>query len=96
MAHLAVSDQIIGQERHMTSVKLADAKAHLSALVADVEAGATVEITRHGRPVARLVAAGQAKRPVDLAALQALTLSMPTQSQGAETFVRSMRDGDRY
>ena len=35
---------------------VANTKTHLSALIADVEAGARVVITRRGRPVARLVA----------------------------------------
>jgi len=32
-----------------------EAKTHLSALLARVEAGETITITKHGRPVARLV-----------------------------------------
>jgi prevent-host-death family protein len=36
-------------------VGLFDAKTHLSELIARVEAGETITITRHGRPVARLV-----------------------------------------
>ena len=40
-----------------------EAKTHLSALLAEVEGGAEVLITRHGRPVARLVGlAGTAPR----------------------------------
>ena len=39
------------------SITLADAKAHLSALVAEAEEGAEITITRHGRPVARLLGA---------------------------------------
>ncbi len=37
------------------TTSLADAKAHLSALVSQVEKGAEITITRHGKPVARLV-----------------------------------------
>ena len=38
------------------AVTLADAKAHLSALVTEAEEeGASFVITRHGRPVARIV-----------------------------------------
>ena len=37
------------------SVGIFEAKTHLSELVARAEAGETVTITRHGRPVARLV-----------------------------------------
>lgn len=40
----------------MKTATVADAKAHLSALLADVEAGrGGVVITRRGKPVARLV-----------------------------------------
>ncbi|QFY88184.1 type II toxin-antitoxin system prevent-host-death family antitoxin [Magnetovirga frankeli] len=39
----------------MRHVQIAEAKATLSALLARVEAGETVAITRHGRVVARLV-----------------------------------------
>jgi prevent-host-death family protein len=41
-------------------VTLADAKAHLSALVTEAEAGAEITITRHGRPIARIVGAPRA------------------------------------
>ena len=40
-----------------------EAKTHLSRLIADVEAGAEVEITRRGVVVARLVAPRSAPRP---------------------------------
>lgn len=38
-----------------TSVGLFEAKTHLSDLVARAEAGEVITITKHGRPVARLV-----------------------------------------
>ena len=41
-------------EKHVT---LAKAKAHLSALVSDAEDGAAFTMTRHGKPVARIVGA---------------------------------------
>ena len=47
----------------MEAFKLADAKAHLSELVSRAEAGETLEITRRGRPVARLVPV-ECPRPV--------------------------------
>ena len=50
-------------------IKLADAKAHLSALVDRAEAGESIVITRHGKPAARLVPIEAAKKPVDVAAL---------------------------
>jgi prevent-host-death family protein len=39
------------------TITLAEAKAHLSALVTAAEEGAEITITRHGRPVARIVGA---------------------------------------
>jgi prevent-host-death family protein len=39
------------------TVTLAEAKAHISALVAEVEAGGEITITKHGKAVARLVSA---------------------------------------
>ena len=38
-------------------ISVYEAKTHLSRLIADVEAGVEVTITRHGKPVARLVPA---------------------------------------
>ena len=40
----------------MKSIGMFEAKTHLSALVAEVERGGEVVLTRAGRPVARLVA----------------------------------------
>ena len=57
----------------MDDVSLADAKAHLSELIDRVEAGETINITRRGRPFARLTAVATLKRPVSAAMLQALT-----------------------
>ncbi|MGU3492704.1 type II toxin-antitoxin system Phd/YefM family antitoxin [Xanthobacteraceae bacterium A53D] len=80
----------------MNAINLADAKAHLSELVDQVEAGASIEITRHGKPVARLTAVDGVRKPVDLAALRALTLSQQPVQDNAAGLVRAMRDGDRY
>ncbi len=38
-------------------IAIAEAKAHLAALIRRAEAGEEIELTRHGRPVARIVAA---------------------------------------
>ena len=39
----------------MRQVQIAEAKAHLSALVEQVEAGEEIVIARRGKPVARLI-----------------------------------------
>ena len=41
----------------MKTVASTDAKAHLAQLLSDVERGETITITRHGKPIARLVPA---------------------------------------
>jgi prevent-host-death family protein len=90
-----LDDQPDGQEAGVDTITLADAKAHLSALVDRVQAGNSVDITRRGKPVARLVAAAGSRKPVDAALLGALTATMPPQAEGAAELVRAMRDGDR-
>jgi prevent-host-death family protein len=92
----ALYDHLHGQEHDMDAINLADAKAHLSELVDRVEAGDTIDITRRGKPVARLTAAVRPRQRIDAALLQALTATMPLQAEGADDLVRSMRDGDRY
>ncbi len=80
----------------MNAISLADAKTHLSGLVDRVEAGDSIEITRRGKPVARLTAVAHPRKPIDAALLQSLTTAMSPQPQSAADLVRSMRDGDRY
>lgn len=80
----------------MSDVTLADAKAHLSELVERATRGETVRITRRGKPVARIVAVDRAPKPIDLAALMALTEAMPKQVESTETWIRAMRDDSRY
>ncbi|THV15736.1 type II toxin-antitoxin system Phd/YefM family antitoxin [Rhizobium rhizophilum] len=77
----------------MTRVNIATAKAHLSELVVKAEQGETIEIERHGRPVARLVPAEQSREPIDFDWLDGLIQTMPpTDADGT----RRLRDEDRY
>ena len=48
----------------MKQVGVYDAKTHLPKLIDDVEKGETVVITRHGRPVARLVPVRRGQKSV--------------------------------
>ena len=80
----------------MDAISLADAKAHLSELIDRVEAGDSIDITRRGKPVARLTAVAKPRERVDATLLRALTATMPPQVGSAADMVRSMRDGDRY
>jgi prevent-host-death family protein len=78
------------------AINLADAKARLSELVDRVEAGDSIDITRRGKPVARLTAVAKPRKRVDETLLRALTATMPPQAGSAADVVRSMRDDDRY
>jgi prevent-host-death family protein len=80
----------------MKQVNLAHAKAHLSELVERAAAGEPICITRRGKPVAQLSAVERPRKPVDVAALRALTDRMPMQQESAGDFVRRIRDEDRY
>jgi prevent-host-death family protein len=53
----------------MDTVSLADAKAHLSELVARVERGEDVCITRRGKPVVKLTRVEKPKKPIDFEAI---------------------------
>ena len=67
----------------MDTVSLADAKAHLSELVARAERGEEVCITKRGKPVVKLIRVDQPKEPIDFEALRRLRESMPKQEAGA-------------
>jgi prevent-host-death family protein len=61
----------------MDAINLADPNAPLSELVDRVEAGDSIDITRRGKPVARLMAVTSPRKPVDAALLRSLTETMP-------------------
>jgi len=80
----------------MITVSLANAKAHLSELVERAAAGEAVCITRRGKAVAQITAIDSPRKSIDIAALQAMTDTMPVQTETARDFIRRMRDEDRY
>jgi prevent-host-death family protein len=80
----------------MKAITLADAKARLSELVDRVEAGDSIDITRGGKPVARLVGPATPHKRINTALLEALTATLPRQRETAADLVRSTRDRDRY
>jgi prevent-host-death family protein len=83
---------ILTPELAMDSYSIADAKARLSELVDKVEAGETIEITRRGKIVARVVPAERTPGKIDIEALRRLRESLPWQEQSAAELVRDMRD----
>jgi prevent-host-death family protein len=80
----------------MSDVNLAEAKAHLSELVARAEAGEAIQISRRGKPAVELRAVSRSRKAVDIAMLRSVTASLPRSSQSSEDLVRTLRDEDRY
>ena len=80
----------------MEDVPLAEAKARLSELVERAARGETVGITRRGKPIARIAGAERQLKPINLEALRALTARMPMQPEPARSWLRSVRDDERY
>lgn len=81
----------------MDSYNVADAKAHLSALIERAAAGEEIEIRKRGEPVAKLVPIAAPRKPVDVEALRALTRRMkPYEDPDGLSFVERMRREDRY
>ena len=79
----------------MDSIGSYEAKTHLPALLRRVEAGERITITRHGRPVARLVPARDAaSRPVS-EAVQALRSFARGRRLGPDLTVRELIDHGR-
>jgi prevent-host-death family protein len=82
----------------MRSFSVAQAKAHLSALLDAVESGEEVEITRRGVPVARLTRAAKApEASFDLDGFLAATTAQPLHGgSDAAALLKDLRDGARY
>ncbi|MGE7368130.1 type II toxin-antitoxin system Phd/YefM family antitoxin [Neorhizobium sp. NPDC001467] len=86
----------------MAAVSVAEAQEKLGELIDRVARGERVEILRDGEPVATLSApvrphdSGRKKEPIDFERLRILRNGMPPQSEDAGTFMRRMRDDERY
>ena len=80
----------------MNAINLAEAKARFSELVERAAAGETIEITKRGKPIARIIAATPERRPIKAAELRAITEKMTMQKEPAGDFMRWLRDTDRY
>jgi len=74
----------------MSTVTVADAKAHLSELLDRVEAGEEVVITRRGKAIARLSSVVPAREP--LVSLADLRSSLPRVTKRSADVVRELRD----
>ena len=76
----------------MSACTVAEAKAHLSDLLARVEKGEELVITRRGRPVARLAPLRPQRRAPDWQAIRAWRESQPAGGTSAAELVREVRD----
>jgi prevent-host-death family protein len=79
----------------MNKVSVVEAKARFSEILAQVESGAEVQITRRGKPVARLSAVEQAKKPLDLSGIDAFRAALAPSKRRSVELIRRMRD-ERY
>lgn len=89
----------------MAAVELADAQECLGELIDRVASGETIEIVRNGQLVAQLAPPkseaafekkGRPKQPIDFDRLGKLWALMPEQTEDADTFMRRLRDDERY
>jgi len=74
----------------MSTVTLADAKAHLSHLLDQVEAGQEVIITRRGQPVARIAPLERPKQA--LKPLADFRKRMPSWRKSSAELLQEMRE----
>jgi prevent-host-death family protein len=78
----------------MHAMSLAQAKAHLSELLNTVESGGEVVITRHGRPVARVLPAFPIKKALPLQRLAKLRQQVPARQGSSAELLRELRDAE--
>ena len=79
----------------MREMPLAEAKAHLSAVIDEVESGHEIVITRRGHPVARIVPERRARR-VRGPWIDELRNFVATQPLASGSSVVAMRESDPY
>lgn len=82
----------------MREVQASEAKTHLPQLLDEVERGETVVITRHGRPIARLVPEAERRQAeIDEAVEGILALRKKLKSKiTVEEILSSIREGRKY
>jgi antitoxin (DNA-binding transcriptional repressor) of toxin-antitoxin stability system len=76
----------------MQTVSVAEAKARLSEILARVEGGGEVVMTRRGHPVARLSALKGPKTPIDFGTLDSLRARQAVPGTSSVELIRRMRD----
>ena len=78
-------------------VQASEAKTHLSQLLDEVERGETIIITRHGRPIARIVPeASQRQQEIDQAMADIEELRKHTGRVSIEEILAWRHEGHKY
>ena len=78
-------------------VQASEAKTHLPQLLDEVERGETIIITRHGRPIARIVSeASQRQREIDEAIDDIEELRKHTGKVSVEEILAWRHEGHKY
>jgi prevent-host-death family protein len=79
----------------MREVQASEAKTHLPQLLDDVEHGETIVITRHGKPIARLVPDAEQRQADAAAAVEAIRELRKRTGRITVEELLSARDEDR-
>lgn len=79
----------------MKQVQFSTAKAQLSDLIDEVERGESVQITRHGKPVARLIREDDARRADALRAMREIEEMRKTAPRVTAEEILAWRDEGR-
>ncbi len=81
----------------MREVQASDAKAHLPSLLDEVERGETIIISRHGKPIARLVPeADRRQAEIDRAIEGIKALRQRTGKISVEELISAGHEGHKY
>ncbi len=81
----------------MREVQSSDAKAHLTQLLDEVERGEIIIITRHGRPIARLVPEAQRRQEeIDKAIASLKELRKHTGKITVRELLSARHEGHKY
>jgi prevent-host-death family protein len=77
----------------MAAYSVAEANAHSSEILEQVEAGNKISMTQRGRPIATIVSAPDESKPaIDRDAIEALRRTSPRSRTSAARLARGMRD----
>jgi prevent-host-death family protein len=81
----------------MQEISVSDAKARLLQLLDDVENGTIYRLTRHGRPIARLVPESELRtKEVALAVATIRAIGRRSKGMTADELLSARREGRRY